>query len=231
MPYRELAFTGTPGKSNVDIFPCRDCLVALSDWPPFVFSLKDIEMVYFERVSFGLRNFDMVFVHKDFSKPPMRVSAIPVQALEQIKAWLCELDLVYYEGPTNMNWTNIIKEVLKDKKGFAEAGGWDAWFGDSDGSGDDEDEDEDSEFDEDEGSDEEGSDDDEFDGDDDDSEATSLASEDSDDDSDMSLDSEESEGLDWDELEKKAAREDKERSRKRSKESDDESDRKKRRKK
>jgi nucleosome binding factor SPN SPT16 subunit len=60
MPYRELAFTGTPGKANVDIYPCRDCLAALSDWPPFVFSLKGIEMVYFERVSFGLRNFDMV---------------------------------------------------------------------------------------------------------------------------------------------------------------------------
>ena len=225
MPYRELSFTGTPGKSNVDIFPCRDCLVAVSEWPPFIFTLKDIEMVYFERVSFGLRNFDIVFVHKDFSKVPMRISAIPTQSLDQIKAWLCELDIVFYEGPTNMNWGNILKEVNKDKKGFAEAGGWEAWFGESSGSEDEEEDDEDSEFDE-----EDDDSDEEFE-ESDDSDDESLVTEDSDDESEASLDSEESEGLDWDELEEKAAKADKEKVRKRSKESDDESDRKKKRRK
>ena len=228
IPYRDLAFIGTPAKSNVDIFPCSHCLVALNEWPPFVFPLKNIEMVYFERVSFGLKNFDMVFVDKDLSKQPIRISAIPTQSLDQIKSWLCELDLVFYEGPTNMNWGNILKEVNKDRKAFAEAGGWDAWFGE--GSGDEEEEeegDEDSEYaeDEEDESDEEVSDEDE----DDDSDDESLVSEDDDHDSEVSLDSEESEGLDWDELEKKALKEDNHKEKKRSRD-DSPDDRKKRRK-
>lgn len=32
------------------------------EWPPFVLPLEDIEIVSFERVAHGLRNFDMVFV-------------------------------------------------------------------------------------------------------------------------------------------------------------------------
>lgn len=59
---RELKFSGVPLKSNVEILPTANCLVHLVEWPPFVLPLEDIEIVSFERVAHGLRNFDMVFV-------------------------------------------------------------------------------------------------------------------------------------------------------------------------
>ena len=36
--------------------------------PPFVLTLSEIERVHFERVEFHLRNFDMVFVFKDYKR-------------------------------------------------------------------------------------------------------------------------------------------------------------------
>ena len=212
IPYRELGFQGTPGKSNVDIFPCRDCLISVSEWPPFVLTIEEIDIVYFERVSFGLRNFDMVFVFKDYSKLPARVSSIPVDTLVPIKQWLGELSITWYEGPTNMNWGNVLKEILKDKEGFVDAGGWEGWFGEPE-SGEESEDDDDSEFDQSEYEAAES-------GDEEDDEDDSDAEEDEDDDSSYadsdgesegsegSLDSDESEGLDWDELERKAAKSD-----------------------
>lgn len=217
IPYRELGFQGTPAKSNVDIFPCRDCLVSVSEWPPFVLTIEEVDIVYFERVSFGLRNFDMVFVFKDYSKTPSRVSSIPIDALVPIKQWLGELGIPWYEGPTNMNWNNVLKEIIKDKAGFVDAGGWEGWFGDADQDSEEDEEDEDSEYEEDEDDDEEeeeggDEDDDDEDGgdnddDDDDEDGSSYADSDASDE-EGSLDSDESEGLDWEELEKRAIKAD-----------------------
>ena len=219
IPYRELGFQGTPGKSNVDIFPCRDCLVSVSEWPPFVLTIEEVDIVYFERVSFGLRNFDMVFVSKDYSKTPARVSSIPVDTLVPIKQWLGELSIPWYEGPTNMNWTNVLKEVLKDKAGFVEAGGWEGWFGDAEEESEDDDEDseyedEESEYGSEDVDEEGGSDEDASEGSGDgDSDESSYANSDSDA-SEASLESQESEGLDWDELEKRASKSDKKKAKK-----------------
>jgi nucleosome binding factor SPN SPT16 subunit len=229
IPYRELGFQGTPGKSNVDIFPCRDCLVSVSEWPPFVLTIEEVDIVYFERVSFGLRNFDMVFVYKDYSKTPARVSSIPVEALVPIKQWLGELSIPWYEGPTNMNWNNVLKEVLKDKVAFVEAGGWEGWFGEAESDEDDEDDEDseysESEYDEEEEEGEGGEDDDDEDADEDDDDEddddSSYANSD-DDGSDASLDSEESEGLDWEELEKRASKSDKKKAKKHRYEDDEE---------
>ena len=229
IPYRELGFQGTPGKSNVDIFPCRDCLVSVSEWPPFVLTIEEVDIVYFERVSFGLRNFDMVFVFKDYSRAPSRVSAIPIEALVSIKQWLGELSIPWYEGPTNMNWNNVLKEVLKDKPAFVEAGGWEGWFGEAESDDEDED-DEDSEYNESEDDEEGGGDDDDDEddedaeeGDEDDDSSYADSQDDDDAESDASLESEQSEGLDWEELEKKAAKSDKKKSKKHKYDEDDSS--------
>ena len=42
--------------------------VNLTTWPPFVTTLEDVELVHFERVQLSLKNFDMVFIFKDYSK-------------------------------------------------------------------------------------------------------------------------------------------------------------------
>lgn len=49
------------------MYPTTNCLVSLSELPTFVMDIEDIEIVHFERVTLSIKNFDMVFVYKDFT--------------------------------------------------------------------------------------------------------------------------------------------------------------------
>ena len=68
--------------------PSVNCLIAISDFPPFVLTVKEIEICHFERVSYQLKNFDMAVIFKDYRKPVLIISAIPISYLERIKNWL-----------------------------------------------------------------------------------------------------------------------------------------------
>ncbi|KAH8741621.1 CDC68 like aminopeptidase family chromatinic protein [Cryptosporidium ryanae] len=220
IPYRDLGFYGVPGRagvSNVQLFPTASCLVHLLEFPPFILSLDEIEVVSFERVEQGLRNFDMIFVPKDYTKLVKRVDSIPIEYLDLIKRWLNEMEIVYYEGRQNLNWNAVLKTILGDIDDFVQNGGFNGFLGEEseegeDGS-DDDDDDEDEEYSEED-------EDDEDDDDDDDDEDLSDLEEESSDDSFKELSSDEEEGLSWDELEKQAIREDRKRGRE-----NDESDR------
>ncbi|KAG7103487.1 FACT complex subunit SPT16 like protein [Verticillium longisporum] len=199
MPLRDLGFHGVPFRSNVFIQPTTDCLIQVVEPPFMVLTLDDIEICHLERVQFGLKNFDMVFVFKDFSRAPYHVNTIPVDFLDAVKEFLDSSDIAYSEGPLNLNWPTIMKTVTADTHQFFIDGGWSFLQAESD--------------DEDGGEESEESN---FEIDDDDlDEASESSEEDSDfgsnasdeDDADMS---DEDEGEDWDELEAKAKKRDRE---------------------
>lgn len=87
-PFKELGFPGAPFRSTVTLQPTSGSLVNLTEWPPFVITLEDVELVHFERVQFHLRNFDMVFVFKDYNKKVAMVNAIPMNMCDHVKEWL-----------------------------------------------------------------------------------------------------------------------------------------------
>jgi nucleosome binding factor SPN SPT16 subunit len=87
-PYRELAFSGVPFRSNVLLQPTAECLVHLTDAPFLIVTLKEVEVCHLERVQFGLKNFDMVFVFSDFRRPPVHINSIPMEQLDDVKMWL-----------------------------------------------------------------------------------------------------------------------------------------------
>eukprot|EP01119_Soliformovum_irregulare_P009960 TRINITY_DN2402_c0_g1_i4.p1 TRINITY_DN2402_c0_g1~~TRINITY_DN2402_c0_g1_i4.p1 ORF type:complete len:710 (+),score=291.41 TRINITY_DN2402_c0_g1_i4:1112-3241(+) len=197
MPYSDLGFSGVPHRSNVLLQPTVNCLVNLTEQPFFVMSLKAVEIAYFERVQFSLKNFDLVFVMKDYSKPVIHINAIGIDFLESIKEWLDSCDIKYYEGTQTLNWNRIMGVIQADPQKFhTEEGGWSFLNPDSD---EDEDDGEQS-------SDFEGGGD--SDGYGSESEDEDEFSEASDEDEVEDEDSEEDEGEDWDVLERKAARED-----------------------
>jgi len=119
-PYFELGFIGTPNRSSVKLYPTVYCLVALTEMPFFVVSLADIELAYFERVHHGLKNFDMVFIFKDYAKPVVNVASIPVKALDTIKEWLTSVKINYFEGVGSLVWPKILKTIREDDE-------WDPW--------------------------------------------------------------------------------------------------------
>ncbi|CAH0004873.1 unnamed protein product [Clonostachys byssicola] len=202
MPIRELGFHGVPFRSNIFVQPTTDCLIQVVEPPFMVLTIEEIEIAHLERVQFGLKNFDMVFVFKDFSRPPYHVNTIPVEYLDQVKDFLDSSDIAFSEGPLNLNWPTIMKTVTGDTHQFFADGGWSFLQADSDEEGEEESEEESAfEMDDDEMDDaSESEEESDFDG--------SNASDD-DDDGDAELDSEE-EGEDWDELEKKAKKRDRE---------------------
>ncbi|KAJ2794007.1 FACT complex subunit spt16, partial [Coemansia helicoidea] len=144
-PFRNIAFTGVPSRANVLLQPTVECLVHLSDTPFFVLTVADVELVHLERVQFGLKNFDIVFVFRDFKRAPVHVNTVPMKQLDDIKEWLDSVNLVFTEGPVNLNWTQIMKTVNKDPADFYREGGWGFLAQDSDAE-DDESEEEESEF-------------------------------------------------------------------------------------
>lgn len=200
VPFRELGFNGVPNRSNVLLQPTADCLVQLTEPPFLVITLDEIEIAHLERVQFGLKNFDMVFVFKDFHRPPVHINTIPVENLEGVKDWLDSISIPYSEGPLNLNWGTIMKTIIADPHEFFVGGGWSFLQAESDSEDGDESEEEsafemsDEEL---EASDESSEDESEFD---DDASA---------DEGDASMESE-SGGEDWDELEKKAKKKDRE---------------------
>ena len=66
IPFDGFTFTGCPSKQVVKIRPTQNCLVALSEFPFFVLDVNEIEIVHFERMYSGLKNFDLAIVKRDF---------------------------------------------------------------------------------------------------------------------------------------------------------------------
>ncbi|EEB07329.1 FACT complex component Spt16 [Schizosaccharomyces japonicus yFS275] len=196
IPFRELAFSGVPFRANVLLQPTTDCLVQLTDTPFTVITLSEIEIAHLERVQFGLKNFDLVFVFKDFHRAPVHINTIPMDQLDNVKEWLDSCDICFYEGPLNLNWATIMKTVNDDPVAFFEEGGWDFLStGDDEEAGESEEEVSEyeasgSDFDESE----ESEDYSDYEGEDEDSESE--------------MEDEEESGEDWDELERKARQED-----------------------
>ena len=155
-------------------------------------------MCHFERVNLSVKNFDMVFIYRDFANFK-RISSVPMEQLDMIKEWLNESDVFYTEGPISLQWQNILTQIRSDIGGFIEGGGWSFLRENDNGRGSDESSEvgSDSNFDEGEeikdlGSEADDSDDSGgSDFDDGDAESSSLKT-----------DSEE-EGEDWDEMERK----------------------------
>src|ERR1700712_4168151 len=98
MPLRDFSWHGVPSRSNVVISPTSDCLVQLTEQPFLVVSLDDIEIVHLERVSFGLKNFDMVVVFKDYTRPVQHINTIPMESIDLVKDWLDSVEILFFEG-------------------------------------------------------------------------------------------------------------------------------------
>ncbi|GKY95619.1 hypothetical protein MPSEU_000523200 [Mayamaea pseudoterrestris] len=212
IPYRDLGFTGNPHKEMVTIMPTLSCLVNLTETPFFVVDLQQVDHVHFERISYMSKAFDIVLINKDFKKSPWRIDMISNDNKESIQEWLTDMEITFTEGPMNLNWKQIMATIADDDRFYMDTeddevtskpAGWEFLRM----SGDDEDE---------EGEDPD-ADDSEFDEDKEESEGSEASeseeefdSEDDEDDFDEDAEDElEEQGLDWDEMEAKAASDDK----------------------
>lgn len=88
IPFRELSFEGVPFRMSARLQPTTECLVHLTDPPFLVVTLSEIEIASLERVQYGLRQFDLVLIFKDFTKAPLHINSIPSSQMDDVKNWL-----------------------------------------------------------------------------------------------------------------------------------------------
>lgn len=122
VPFREQGFYGVPYKERVLLMPTENLIMSIFEFPPTVIPLAEIEIVNFERVSIGVRTFDMVVVFKN--KTFHTIQTIDYEFLEPMKDFLNQKNIVYIETAVNINWANLLKVVLRDPISFYEQGGW-----------------------------------------------------------------------------------------------------------
>eukprot|EP00794_Sanderia_malayensis_P019252 gene19252-21180_t len=146
VPFRDLAFQGAPFRSTVQLQPTTHCVVNLTEQPNFVVTLDEIELVHFERVQFHMKNFDMVFIFKDYSRKPVMISSVSMASLDSVKEWLNSCDIKYTEGIQSLNWTKIMKTINDNPEDFFENGGWSFLEPDSDDEADNDEDEEESDY-------------------------------------------------------------------------------------
>jgi nucleosome binding factor SPN SPT16 subunit len=89
-----------------------------------VVTLSEIELASLERVQYGLRQFDLVFIFKDFTKNPLHINSIPSVQMDDVKNWLDSVDIPMSEGPVNLNWGPIMKHINDNPFDFFQQDGW-----------------------------------------------------------------------------------------------------------
>ncbi|KIY62352.1 FACT complex subunit SPT16 [Cylindrobasidium torrendii FP15055 ss-10] len=199
IPFRELSFEGVPHRTAVRMQPTTDCLVHLVEPPFLVVTLNEIEIASLERVQYGLRQFDLVLIFKDYSKAPLHINSIDTKQIDDVKNWLDSVDIAMAEGPVNLNWGPIMKHINESPHEFFQTGGWSFLRSGNDAADESESEESESDF---------QMDDDEDAEEDEASDEESDYSEASDGSSGSGSFDESDEADDWDELERKAAKSD-----------------------
>jgi len=113
-----------PFRTSARLQPTTECLVHLTDPPFLVVTLSEIEIASLERVQYGLKQFDLVFIFKDFTKPPLHINSIQSSQMDDVKNWLDSVDIPMSEGPVNLNWGPIMKHINENPFEFFQQDGW-----------------------------------------------------------------------------------------------------------
>ena len=105
------------------IRPTKDCLIAISEFPFFVLDTSEIEVVHFERMFFGMKNFDLAIVFKDFQNF-IRINSIPTEHTEELKTYFNEIGIIYIESLAPYKWQEILSTIKEDFQDWLDNGAW-----------------------------------------------------------------------------------------------------------
>jgi nucleosome binding factor SPN SPT16 subunit len=155
VPFKKSGFDGNWAKEMVNILPTSNCLVNLTEWPPLVLTLSEIEHVHFERVTYATKNFDLTLIFKNWDIQPRTITVIDMKYMDTIQDWLNLIELTFTRGPRSINWIDVMKIVKeerltfyddKDEDGVPKPAGWLFLSAESSDDEDGEDDDDDENF-------------------------------------------------------------------------------------
>ena len=85
--------------------------------------VNEIEVVHFERMFYGMKNFDLAIIFKDFSTFT-RINSVPTEYTEELKSYFNEIGVIYIESLAPFKWQEILATVREDFPGWLEEGAW-----------------------------------------------------------------------------------------------------------
>lgn len=85
--------------------------------------VNEIEIVCFERVFFGIKNFDCVIIFKDFTTFK-RIDSIPIEYLEELKSYFDSIDVMFAESAMPLKWKDVLQSMRENFEDNLEAGVW-----------------------------------------------------------------------------------------------------------
>eukprot|EP01038_Epipyxis_sp_PR26KG_P005811 gene5811-8017_t len=134
VPFKKSGFEGNCNKEMVMLQPTTNCLVNLTEVPPFVITLSEIEHAHFERVTYATKNVDLTFIFRDWSLPPRTITSIDMKYMDIIQDWLNLVDITCTKGTRSINWSDVMKAISKmsliefyadkDEDGEKKPAGW-----------------------------------------------------------------------------------------------------------
>ncbi|ABW97958.1 hypothetical protein HAN_1g118 (nucleomorph) [Hemiselmis andersenii] len=127
----DFGFFGIFQKKNLFLTPTKNCLVCLSDQIPLIIPYAFIEIVYFERLSPLVKNFDLVFVFKNFLEKKtkkkekwIRISSVYHKSLSLINFFIKKFIIECFEGNLNLNWKFFLEEIQKEETFYEKPKNW-----------------------------------------------------------------------------------------------------------
>lgn len=116
VPFRKSGFKGNWTREMVQLVPTTNCLVNLTEWPPFVLTLSEVEHCHFERVTYATKAFDITFIFKNWDVAPRTINSIELKYMEVIEDWLNLVEITYTKGPRSINWTDVMKLAKSERQ-------------------------------------------------------------------------------------------------------------------
>jgi len=125
VPEVNLGFYGVTRNTNMKIYPTKKCLIGLEDTSiPLIIFLNDFQYCHFERVSFSLKNFDLIFINKSLSIEPLMISSISRYYLDIVKEIINLQNIPFSSTVQNLDWKKMLENIRSDIGFFIENGGW-----------------------------------------------------------------------------------------------------------
>ena len=85
--------------------------------------VDDIDTVVFERVCFGIKNFDLAIIFKDFTTFK-RINSVPVEYIEELKSYFDDIDVIYAESEAPFNWNVLLNHIKDTFEDWIADGAW-----------------------------------------------------------------------------------------------------------
>lgn len=126
VPYETVTFEGSINSARVILNVSKFTLVCLTEWPPVIIAVDDVDLVCVERytpLEFTSKSFDLNFIGKDL-KTVTHVSSIPSNQYEKVREWTQEVDVLFVVTKQSLEWTKLLKDIRSDLQSFVDNKAW-----------------------------------------------------------------------------------------------------------